>query len=202
MDKINKMIIAMICIIAVLIAILSAVIIYWPTKQEQSSEKIQTEVAEVILDECTDEYEHMEDEIVTTNSEQEKISPNCRITLTKYYKQCKDSINEYIQVPQELVNCTQEELKNQYKDWEIKEFSSNQIVLYKEFEGECGEHYVLKSEDGKIVIYKIKESGKEEVYEKTKIATDYLPEKDRNALNQGFKVNGKEKLNEVIESFE
>lgn len=206
MRKINKMIISMICIIIILIAILSSVIIYGPTQKEHVNEKLETQISEVILDECTDEYideyEEIEEETISTNSEQEKISPNCKITLKKYYKKCKDEINEYIRVPESLVNATKEELQNQYKDWEIKEFSSNQIILYKEFEGECGEHYILKDEEGKIAIYKISEKGEESLYEKTDISTDYLPEKDKNAIKQGFKINVKEKLNELIESFE
>ncbi|MBR3002409.1 MAG: BofC C-terminal domain-containing protein [Clostridia bacterium] len=205
MGKLNKMIIAMIIIIAVLLAILSAVIIYSPTKQEsaKTEKKIETKVSdETILDECTDEYNEIEEEIISTNSEQEKISPNCKIILKKYYKKCKDEINEYIKVPDNLVNATEEKLQNYYKDWEIKEFSSNQIILYKEFEGGCGEHYILKDEEGKVVIYKISEKGEEVLYEKTEISTDYLPEKDKNAIQQGLKINVKEKLNELIESYE
>ena len=37
-------------------------------------------------DECTDEYEEMGEDVITTNTEEEKISPNCKITLIKYTK--------------------------------------------------------------------------------------------------------------------
>ena len=66
----------------------------------------------------------------------------------------------------------------------------------------CGQHYILKQEDGKIVIYKLSEEGKEVLYEKTDIAIDYLPAKDKEAIKEGYKVNGKEKLNKLMESFE
>ena len=204
MNKSNKIILIIIAIITIVLAIFGAIIVYSPTKnnEQESGEKVETKVSEVILDECTDEYEQMEDNVITTDSEQEKISPNCKITLTKYYKQCKDEINEYIQVPDVLVNYTREEFQKQYKDWEIKKFSSNQIVLYKEFEGECGEHYILKDEEGKIIIYKIAEDGTQLEYEKTDISTQYLPENDKKSILVGLKINGKEKLNELIESFE
>ena len=204
MNKSNKIILIIIAIITIVLAIFGAIIVYSPTKnnEQESGEKVETKVSEVILDECTDEYEQMEDNVITTDSEQEKISPNCKITLTKYYKQCKDEINEYIQVPDVLVNYTKEELQKQYKDWKIKKFSSNQIVLYKEFEGECGEHYILKDEEGKIIIYKIAEDGTQLEYEKTDISTQYLPENDKKSILVGLKINGKEKLNELIESFE
>ncbi len=202
MDKLNKTIIAMICIIAILISILSAIIIYKPDNQQEAQEKVETEISETILDECTDDYENMKNEIIETNSEQEKISPNCKITLEKYYKSCEDTINEYLQVPNNLVNCTEQELQDQYKDWEIKEFSSNQIVLYREFDEECGEHYILRDDEGKISIYKILENGEEVLYENTEISTEYLPQRDKDSIKEGLKVNGIEKLNEIIESFE
>lgn len=202
MNKNNKVILVIIGIIIALIAIFSAMTIYRVANQEKGSEKVETKISEVILDECTDEYEEMEEEIIKTNAQQDKLSPNCQIILTKYYNQCKDEINEYIEIPKSLINGTKEDLQNQYKDWEIKEFSSNQVVLFKQFDGECGEHYILRDNDGKIFIYKINEKGKEELYEKTEISTEYLPEGDKNSINTGLKVNGREKLNELIESFE
>ena len=202
MDKLNKFIIVIIASIVILIAIIIALVSSQDNKQQEANEKVETQISEIILDECTDEYENIQEEIISTDSEEEKISPNCKIILTRYYKECKDSINEYIQVPKPLVNFTKDELQAQYKDWEIKDFSSTQINLYKEFDGLCGEHYILRNEDGKISIYKISENGKEVLYEKTDVSIDYLPEKDKISIEDGLKVNGKEKLNELIESFE
>ena len=203
MDKLNKVIISMLVISAILIAIVAALLLNQKNSyKDKVGESAKTRIGENIYDECTDEYEEVGEETITTNTEEEKISPNCKITLIKYYKGCKDKINDYISVPKELVNCTEKQLQGKYSGWEIKEFSSNQITLYKEFEGECGEHYILKDNNGKIYIYKINQNGKQEEYEKTEISTDYLPEKDKEAIKQGLNVNGREKLNELMESFE
>lgn len=197
-----------IMLILVTSVILTAVIIaisIWdnPNNSKIGTEaKSQTEVDEVILDDCTDEYETINENIISTNANEEKISPNCKIVLTKYYKQCKDSINEYVPIPKELVNCTKKELQEKYKDWEIKEFSKDKVTLYKEFDEMCGEHYILRDKEGKIIIYKISKEGREELYEKTDIFTEYLPEKDMISVKNGLKINGREKLNQLIESFE
>lgn len=203
MEKLNKVIISMIVISAVLIAIATALLLNEKnTSKDNVGERVKTQIGETIYDDCTDEYEEIGEEVIITNTEEEKISPNCQMTLKKYYKGCKDEINEYLSVPQEFVNCTEKQLQERYKDWVIKKFSSNNIELYKEFEGECGEHYYLKDVEGKIIIYKINENGKLEEYEKTMISTEYLPEKDKNIIKEGMKINGKQKLNELIESFE
>lgn len=202
MSKINRMIVIMVSIIVILSAIIVALAFTNNTKKEEAREKVETKVSEVILDDCTDEYEMMQNEAVKTNTEEEKISPNCRLIVQKKYLKCNDIINEYMQIPQKLVNATKEEIQNEYKDWQIKEFSPNQVTIYKEFDGECGEHYILKNDEGKISIYKIDENGNQTIYEKTEISIDYLPEKDKNAIEEGLKVNSEEKLNELLEGFE
>lgn len=139
MNKTNKVILIMIGIITVLIAILSAFILFTPNSNNKVGEKVETDISEVILDECTDEYENMEEEIIKTNAGLER--------------------------------------KNK-------------------------EEFVLKNYGGKIAIYKMNEQGKEELYEETEISTEYLPEADKKLINDGLKVEGREKLNEIIESFE
>ena len=144
-----------------------------------------------------------EEKVVITNSNgEEKISPNAIIIFNKYYKQCNHTIIDRENITNEMVNLTQEEFKNLYSDWQIKSFASNQITLYKEFEGECGEHYVVKAENGSIVIYKITSNDELELIEDTEISTQYLPQIDLDNLNQGVTLVGKEELNAYIENFE
>lgn len=201
MDKKYKFIIGIAVLIVFVSAILIAIITYNFNNNKLYNQN-NYDIAEVILDDCTDEFENMEEDIVPTNVEQDKISPNCKMILIKHYKGCNHEINEYIKVPERLVNLTKDEFQNEYKDWNIKEFTTEKIILYKEFEGICGEHYILKDEDRKISIYKILENGKEEIYEKTDISIDYLPINDKESIQKGLEVNGREKLNQLIESFE
>lgn len=156
------------------------------------------EVSEKVTDECTEEYKKE----LETNSQDEKISPNCLMILKKYYKECDHTINEYVDVPQDLVNKTEDDLKKEYPYWNIEKFSSNEIILYKEFDSNCGQHFVLKDNDGKIAVFKINEDNTEEVYENTEISTEYLSETDKTKLKFGIVVNGIENLNQILEDFE
>ena len=137
-----------------------------------------------------------------TNSNEEKISPNCLLTLKRHYDKCGHTTKEYIDIQENLVNKTQEELEEKYPNWEVEKFSSGEIILYKEYTGMCDEHYILKEKDGKIVIYKIDENEQEKLYETTEIAIDYLTDEDKENIKNGIKVNGKEELNQLIEDFE
>lgn len=162
-------------------------------------------VSETITDECTEEYEKLEEQAkleIETNSSEEKISPNCLITLKRYYDECQHTINEYLDIPKDLVNGTESDLQKEYPNWEIQKYSNNEIILYKEFNSNCGQHFVLRDVDGKINIYKINENNEEELYEKTEISVEYLTETDRIEIQNGIRVNGIEELNQLIEDFE
>ena len=205
----NKVITIILSIIVIASAVFVGVYFYGKgEKTGQNTNQVQneTEISEEILDECTDEWEQLQEdakmEILQANSSEEKISPNCDFILKKYYKKCEHTTQEYSQIPENLVNKTEEQLKEIYQDWKVETFSANRIVLYKEIDDECGEHYILKEANGKIVVYQTGKNGEESEYLKTDVATEYLTETDKIHLNDGWNVYGKENLNQVIEDFE
>ena len=67
---------------------------------------------------------------------------------------------------------------------------------------EIKEQFVIKEENGYIVIYKINENGKEEIEEVTEILVKYLPELDKSKLKEGIKVEGREKVILELENYE
>lgn len=203
--KRNWIIILIIAII--LIGIIVGILIYKNGNKKSSNivENKINQVSEKVTDECTEEWSKLNETAkkdIETNSSEEKISPNCLITIKKYYKGCGHTTNEYLDISKELVNKTKEDLQKKYEGYEIQEFSSTGVTLYKEYDGECGEHYVVREDNGKISIYRINENKEEELYEKTEISIDYLTETDKMNIKNGINVNGKEKLNQLIEDFE
>lgn len=191
----------------IIIGIIAGLTIYNKNKNSQNNIIVNeiNMVSEKVADECTEEYEEMEKQAkldIETNSSEEKISPNCLITLKRYYNECEHTINEYIDVPNDLVNGTREDLEKEFPNWEIQKFSSNEIILYKEFDSNCGQHFILRNDNGKITIYKINENNEEEIYEKTEISVEYLTESDKVEIQNGLRVNGIEELNQLIEDFE
>ena len=89
-----------------------------------------------------------------------------------------------------------------YPNWKLQGFSPNEVVLYREIDGICNEHYILKELDGVIAIYVLDENEVESLQEKTGISTGYLPEADREELKQGIKATGREELNNLLEDYE
>lgn len=197
-----------ICIILIILTgIIFGIIIFNRKDKTDTNKGIEAQetkkISKEITDECVDEYIELSQvqEVEATSSE-EKISPNCKLILKRYYKECEHLINEYIDIPESLVNKTRKEFEEQYKNWEIDKFTSTEIIIYREFESNCGQHYVLRNNEGKISIYKIDDNNEEKLLENTEISVEYLTEKDKVEIQNGIRVNGKEELNKRLEDFE
>lgn len=162
----------------------------------------KTYVSELIEDDCTEEYKQEQKTTKTVSSSEEKVSANAILILKKYYKNCEHTINEYVELPQELVNMTKEEVGNQYPDWKVIGFEAGKVTLYKEFDDVCNEHFKLRAEEGMVVVYIVNRDGSESIYERTNISEEYLTETDLINMQNGLEIYGKEELNKIIEDFE
>ncbi len=198
----------MIIIVTILLALSTIFSIYAIFNNEEDIEEDEiteettiSEISETIEDECTDEYEEEQNTRPVSVTE-EKVSANAELILKKYYSQCDHTINEYVELPQELVNMTKDEVNEHYPEWEVIGFSPDKVTLYKEFDDDCKEHFKLKIEDGKVVVYIINNDETESLYKKTNISSEYLTEVDLMNMQEGLEVYGKEELNKIIEDFE
>lgn len=139
---------------------------------------------------------------IETSTRDTKVSPNAKIIKKEYYKMCDHLKKEIEDVPTKLINKNEEDVEKMYSDWKIEGYSPNEIVIYKEYEGICGDHYIVKEHNGVLGIYKLNENG-EEIFERdTEIPTQYLPEIDILKLKEGITAVGQAELNSVLEDFE
>lgn len=139
---------------------------------------------------------------VETVATEDTISPNAIIIEKVYYEGCDHLIRKTVDIPEELVNETEETFAKQYSDWEIEEFSPTQITLYKTASGNCGEHYFVQEHNGVIGIYTTDVYGVKTLKEDTEISTQYLPEADLQNLKAGVEIIGYTKLVEFLEDYE
>ncbi len=200
MKIVTKIIFAIVFFIILVISSVCFVMNINKKNNVEPESKVYT--SEVIKDECTDEYEVEQQNVSTVYSTEEKVATNAILILKKYYSKCEHTINEYVELPQEIVNMTKEQVQAHYPDWEVIGFESGKVTLYREFDDVCGEHFKLKIEDGKVVVYIVNVDGGESVYEKTNISSEYLTETDLINMQNGLEVYGKEELNQIIEDFE
>ena len=189
-------------IVHTILIIIASYILFF-NKEEISNEITEdnTYISEIIEDECTEEYVKTRN-LTTVSATEEKLASNAILILKKYYRKCEHTINEYVELPQELVNMTEEEVQVQYLDWEVIGFEKGKLTLYKEFDDVCQEHFKLRLEEGNVVVYIVNSDGTESLYEKTGISSEYLTETDLINMQDGLEIYGKEELNQIIEDFE
>lgn len=149
------------------------------------------------------ENEVNESKIAETYSEEEKVSYNASFATKKYYNECGHFKFQYSELPTEIINLTKSELEESYPEWDVEEFSKNNVVLSQQVNNICDEHYVLKfDEEQNISVYHIGSSGNIELYKTTNISKQYLTSTDIDNLENGIYVYGTGNLNSAIEDFE
>ena len=139
---------------------------------------------------------------VETSIQDNKISPNAMITKKIYYQECDHLIRKNEDIPEELVNKSEEDVKEMFPNWQIEEYSPTQIILYKTSSENCGEHYFVQEHNGVIGIYTTDKYGVKTFKEDTEIPTQYLPETDIENLKAGIEIIGYTKLVEFLEDYE
>lgn len=136
------------------------------------------------------------------SSEDEKLSPNARFAIKEYYDECGHFNFKYYQLPSEIVNMTRQEIEDHYDEYEVEEFENNNLVLSKEINGLCNEHFFVTLGDRHIEVMKLNSDGSFAPYQETDISREYLPEEDVKQLEEGIYVYGSGKINSVIEDYE
>lgn len=143
-----------------------------------------------------------DDDVITVTISPEKISPNAKMVIMKNFTRCGHSKVNRIDIPKELINFTEEELKEKYTGWDIEEFSKDQIVLSRDIDANCDDHYVLKEVEGKIAIYNELTDDKMNLVEIVDTDVNLLGEDDKIALANGIRVYGQAELSSIIEDYE
>lgn len=139
---------------------------------------------------------------ITTAVEPKKVSPNSDFALKKYYEECNHFDYEEAELPKELVNLTREEVEEYYSDWEVEKFTPDDLVLAKDINGYCNQHFVIKLDEENVSVYRLGNSGELTEYKITEICREYLPEEDIENLENGISVYGEGKLSSALEDFE
>lgn len=141
--------------------------------------------------------------VIQTSYEEIKILPSTKLGIKKLYKGCNHISFEFVELPKELINKTKEEVEKIYKDWKIEEFYENKVILYKEVEGICDEHFLITLGDKFVEVYKFTDENYNKIlYTVTDISKEYLTEEDIEKLKNGIKLYGKNMLNSALEDFE
>lgn len=181
-------------VLTIMIGIFTGILIF--NKGVQLAQQ-QGNNEEIVENKLSDEIQ-----ITATGAKEEKTTPNTLLTFKTFYKKCGHTIDVKEEITENLVNKTETQLRESFKDWQMKNFSAKQVELYKEKDEICNEHYIIKEKNGYVAIYLLDQNQKETLQEVTQIAVVYLPQTDQMQLKEGIKVVGKQEVNATLEDYE
>lgn len=147
-------------------------------------------------------YNNSQEDVIATNYSGFKITPNTIVVFEKRFNKCNHKEIKEETANEEIVNMNEQELQQYYKEWNIKQFGTEKVVLFKDIDEYCDKHYILKEQDDSIAIFNMIDDENSKLLKKTNISVKYLPETDKINLKTGINIYGDEKLNKWIEDFE
>ena len=139
--------------------------------------------------------------IITVSTDEIKLSPNAEMVIRKNFKLCGHTTVNRMNIPMEMVNYTESELEKKYTGWNIEKFTQEEVILSKEIEANCDEHYVLRIEEEKLKIYSQITEDKYNYIDELNIQIELLPSLELAELEHGIEVYGEEELNNLVENY-
>ncbi len=145
------------------------------------------------------------DNELSVSKHNDTINKDTELIYKTLYTQCEDIIEDKQEAKSELIGLNKDGfkeylIKNQI-DWEIESFSKENVVLLKQVNKTCPNHYLLSVNKGYIAIYKFNEDSTKELIENTDIPINILPNVDQEKLQKGILVNTMKEINELLEDF-
>lgn len=137
-----------------------------------------------------------------SSEDEDKISPNTNFAVKQYYDECGHFTFKYEPLPKELVNLSRQEVEDYYDDYEVEEFDNKNVVITKEINGLCDEHFFITLGNEHIEVKKLNTDGSFSPYLETEISKEYLPAEDIEKLQEGIYIFGSGLINSVLEDYE
>lgn len=134
-------------------------------------------------------------------SNQKPISDNAVFIRKTKYTICGHTITESGPVTKDISSMTEVQFRTAYSDWNIEKFSPDEIVISRELNEKCPEHYIVKEREGKVAVYYQNPVDGVSLKELTNIQTMNLPNEDQKRLKEGIEVNSNQALAELLENF-
>ncbi|MGI5849828.1 MAG: hypothetical protein ACOX8Q_07170 [Christensenellales bacterium] len=132
-----------------------------------------------------------------------KISKNAMVQWDYEYKMCSHHIYLRCQVDQNMVGLSFSEFQEYYPDVRIVSFDTNELSLKKTFDCYCPDHYILKSYNQGLAIFRtILGSDEQEIYLEIQFNLQAVRDDEKQVLEVGKLFNSVDDLEHYIENIE
>lgn len=127
-----------------------------------------------------------------------KITPNGKLIFETKYLENGEIVKETQLLNYSLYGKSRDEISRIYNGWDIKTFSDNEIVLYKEKSGLPPGYYIISNIDGFVSLLKSDGNGGKELVEKTDILVDSLSPSNKERVLKNIIVKDKDEAYQIL----
>ncbi|MGE5473632.1 MAG: BofC C-terminal domain-containing protein [Ignavibacteriales bacterium] len=138
-------------------------------------------------------------EVQGNRPEDNIIRPGAIIIIEKKYTKCGHVSSTQIDAPEDMVNLNESQFKLVFKNWNVSLFSPEKVILSKEIQTKCMNHFILKEKDGFIAVYYQESINGISLKEVTSISVENLPQKEKSRLKEGIKIESVQDLAQTLE---
>ena len=127
------------------------------------------------------------------------LLPTAVFKYELYNETTKETDTVFGECPYELTGKSLADVKDFYPDWQVISFAPEEVLLRKNVGLSSENRYVVGIyEDYVAVFYENSEEG---IYMMTDIPVNSLEDDKKNMLSEGIYVEGKERLNRILEDY-
>lgn len=144
------------------------------------------------------------DVVVYSEKDQKKNLEDVEIVYVDIYKECNHTLqNKVIEYGSVFSDVKDREIKiSKEKQYKVVKDTDGILMFEREVLGKCKDHYLIKLEEGKVIIYNIKDDGKYGKFQETNIYETSLREAYVSKLKKGIEANTEEELYMILEDME
>ena len=185
-------------VIATLIVLLTVGIImgYKFGKEVAREDNIGFDIGTTIAEESVLPF--IEEDDVVVNAEP-VINSEFKIVKRFKYTDCK---HEEYDEDTVIASNIDDVLNESYNDYEIISKTDKSAIVEKTINGYCNNHFVIKKEEDKIIVYRLISKDEKEVYYTVNASFNTLRDDVKKDLEKGIDIDSIDKLNQIIQEIE
>ena len=135
--------------------------------------------------------------------EKNTVSKGCILTTKYIYTMCGHQETSEEVVGSGLVGMTRDEVKKYFDGYNLEVFSTDKIVIIKTINQYCQKHYILKEQQGELVILRdIPGTADLELFRQTGISAGILSSDERQKIYYGKVFSSLDSIEEYLESMD
>lgn len=133
---------------------------------------------------------------------QELITPNTVLVFEVNFQLCGHSkIKRSVSPSDDEINLTEEQIKLNYKDWQLISFEPEKVILKKVVNTHCPDHFIIGVKGEGIAVYKYNIDGQKVLVNETDIQISTLTPEDQEIVKSGIVADTEDELQGILEGF-